>query len=216
MTYNPEIHHRRSIRLKGYDYSQAGAYFVTVCAKDHACLFGDVEQGEMILNDAGNMIKTWWLAIPGKYRHVELDECMIMPNHFHGIIKNVGADQCVCPDLCLCHDPYVPENSNETREMGEHGDNGEYTDKGEHMGSPLPRIIQWFKTMTTNAYIKKVHEKLWPPFNGKLWQRNYYEHVIRTEKEFNQIREYIVNNPIQWELDTENPQNTKGSKLKNA
>lgn len=211
MTYNPEIHHRQSIRLKGYDYSQTGAYFVTVCTKDHVCLFGDVEQREMKLNDAGNMVKTWWLSIPDKYRHVELDECMIMPNHFYGIIKIVvGADQCVCPDVCLCNDPDVPENSNETRKKGENGD------MGEHIGSPLPRIIQWFKTMTTNAYIKKVHEKLWPPFNGKLWQRNYYEHIIRDEKELNQIREYIVNNPMKWELDTENPQNIKGSKLKNV
>lgn len=200
MSYDPEKHHRCSIRLKGYDYSQAGAYFVTVCAKDHACLFGDVEQGEMILSDAGNMIKTWWLSIPDKYRHVELDECMIMPNHFHGIIgiiKNVGADQCVCPDVYLCNDPYVPENSNETRK------------KGEHIGSPLPRIIQWFKTMTTNAYIKKVHEQLWPPFNGKLWQRNYYEHIIRDEKELCAIREYIQNNPFKWDMDENNPVNIK-------
>ena len=206
MIYNPEIHHRRSIRLKGYDYSQKGAYFVTICTRDRHCLFGDVEQGEMILNDAGNMIKTWWLAIPGKYRHVELDECMIMPNHFHGIIgiiKNVGADQCVCPDVCLCHDPYVPEHFNETKK------------KGEHTGSPLPRIIQWFKTMTTNEYIRGIDAHGWKRFNGKLWQRNYYEHVIRTDKELNQIREYIVNNPMQWELDTENPQNIKETKLKN-
>jgi REP element-mobilizing transposase RayT len=170
-------------RLKGYDYSQEGAYFVTVCVKDHACLFGDVEQGEMNLNNAGNMVKTWWLSIPDKYKHVELDEYMVMPNHFHGIIKIVGADRCVCPDpyvcpnVCLYHNPYVPEHSNEIRK------NGKHKNKGEHIGSPLPKIIQWFKTMTTNAYIKKVHEKLWPSFNGKLWQRNYYEHIIRDEKE---------------------------------
>jgi REP element-mobilizing transposase RayT len=210
MTYNPEIHHRRSIRLKRYDYSQAGAYFVTVCVKDHACLFGDVEQGEMNLNNAGNMVKTWWLSIPDKYKHVELDEYMIMPNHFHGIIKIVGADQCVCPDVCLCHDPYIPENSNETRKKGEH------KNKGEHMGSPLPRIIQWFKTMATNEYIRGIDAQGWERFNGKLWQRNYYEHIIRDEKELNRIREYIVNNPMQWDLDSENPQNMKDTKLKNA
>ena len=187
MTYNPEIHRRRSIRLKGYDYSQAGAYFVTVCAKDHACLFGDVEQGEMILNDAGNMIKTWWLAIPDKYRYVELDECMIMPNHFHGIIKIVvGADQCVCPD------PYAPENSDETK------------NKGEHIGSPLPRIIQWFKTMTTNEYIRGIKSQGWERLNGKLWQRNYYEHIIRDDRELQAIREYVRYNPLKWDEDEEN------------
>jgi putative transposase len=103
-----------------------GAYFVTVCAKDHACLFGDVEQGEMILNGAGHMISTWWLAIPDKYRHIELDGYMIMPNHFHGIIKNVGADQCVCPDIRVCPDPSVcPEYFINT------------ANKGEHIGLPL-------------------------------------------------------------------------------
>jgi REP element-mobilizing transposase RayT len=194
MTYNPEIHHRQSIRLKGYDYAQMGAYFVTICVKDHVCLFGDVEQGEMNLNNAGNMIKTWWLAIPGKYRHFELDECIIMPNHFHGIIKIVvGADQCVCPD------PF-----NETKEMGE------------HIGSPLPRIMQWFKTMTTNEYIRGIDAYGWERFNGKLWQRNYYEHIIRDEKELQSIREYIANNPTQWELDTENPQNIKEKEIRNA
>jgi REP element-mobilizing transposase RayT len=168
--------------VKGYDYSQVGSYFVTVCAKGHACLFGDIEQGEMILNGAGHMIRTWWLAIPGKYSRVELDGYMIMPNHCHGIIKIVGADQCVCPDS---------------------------RNKGEHIGSPLPRIMQWFKTMTTNEYIRGINECRWERFNGKLWQRNYYEHIIRDERELNQIREYIMNNPMQWELDAENPRNMK-------
>ncbi len=78
MRYDPEKHHRRSIRLKGYDYSQAGAYFVTVCSWNKECIFGDVENGEMRLNDSGDMVKTWWLAIPDKYGHVELDKCMCL------------------------------------------------------------------------------------------------------------------------------------------
>jgi len=209
--YDAEKHNRRSIRLKGYNYSQAGAYFVTICTNGHECLFGTIVDGNLRLNYPGEMIMRWWRALPDKFSNAQTDQCIVMPNHFHGIIIIVGVDQCVCPDVCVSHEPSVcPEHSNETRDKGEHGD------KGEHIGSPLPRIIQWFKTMTTNAYIKKVHEQLWQPFNGNLWQRNYYEHVIRTEKELNQIREYIVNNPMQWELDTENPQNIKGSKLRNA
>jgi putative transposase len=86
---------------------------MTVCVKDHMCLFGNVEQGVMKMNDAGNTVKSWWLSIPDKY--IELDEYIIMPNHFHGIIKIVGADQCVCPDPSVC-----PEYSNETRKKGEH------------------------------------------------------------------------------------------------
>jgi REP-associated tyrosine transposase len=195
MTYNPEIHNRRSIRLKGYDYSHTGAYFVTVCVKDHACLFGDVGEREMNLNNAGTMIKTWWLSIPDKYRHVELDEYMIMPNHFHGIIKIVGADQCVCPGPSVRPDPSVsPDPINETGE------------KGEHTGSPLPRIIQWFKTMTTNEYIRGIDAQGWERFNRKLWQRNYYEHIIRDEKELQTIGEYIRYNPLKWNEDEENPE----------
>ena len=152
----------------------------------------------MILNDAGNMIKTWWLSIPAKYKHVELDECMIMPNHFHGIIKIVGADQCVCPDLSVCPDPF-----NETKE------------KGEHTGSPLPRIIQWFKTMTTNEYIRGIDAQGWERFNGKLWQRNYYEHIIRDDRELQAIREYIRYNPLKWDEDEENPE-MKGTIQKNS
>ncbi len=96
MKYNPDIHHRRSIRLKGYDYSQAGAYFVTVCAKDRACLFGKVVDGWMRLNDAGRIVQATWDGLPFHYGGVEIDEFVVMPNHVHGIIlltdRDVGAD----------------------------------------------------------------------------------------------------------------------------
>ncbi len=107
-----------------------------------------------------------------------------MPNHIHGIIQItqiVGADLRVCP------------NNNQ----------------GEHIGSPLHKMVQWFKTMTTNEYIRNVKNNNWPPFNSKLWQRNYYEHIIRNERELNKIREYIIHNPLKWELDFENPNRKK-------
>lgn len=91
MTYNPDIHHRRSIRLREYDYSSNGAYFVTICAQGRACLFGDILDGEMRLNDAGRMVAEWWVKLPGKFPNVALDEYVVMPNHFHGIICIVGA-----------------------------------------------------------------------------------------------------------------------------
>jgi len=107
-----------------------------------------------------------------------------MPNHCHAIIINTG----VGADLRVCPNGY------------RHG-----RTSGEHTGSPLHRVIQWFKTMTTNEYICGVRRQGWAPFHGKLWQRNYYEHIVRNEKEFTRIQEYIRNNPENWDMDRDNP-----------
>jgi REP element-mobilizing transposase RayT len=186
MPYNPNIHHRRSIRLKGYDYSQAGRYFVTICVQNRKCLFGEIRLGahagaplpnttKMILNDAGRMVEKWCMELPNKFPDIEIDTYIIMPNHFHAIITNVGAHLCVRPN----DNPPV---------------SGEQSVSGEHIGSPL----QWFKTMTTNEYIRGVKVLGWQPFDKKLWQRNYYEHVIRNEQSYRNITEYIINNPANW------------------
>jgi len=183
--YNPNIHHRRSIRLKGYDYSQAGLYFVTICTQNRECLFGEIENNEMILNAAGKMIGKWYYELENKFSDIKCDEMIIMPNHFHCIIENVGADLRVCPK----------PNTNKQRNLGEQ------TILGEHIGSPLCRVVQWFKTMSTNEYIRGVKNKNWKPFDGKLWQRNYWEHIIRNEKSYHRIAEYIKNNPNNWDND---------------
>ena len=98
MKYNPNIHNRRSIRLKGYDYSQAGAYFVTICTQNREYMFGDVVDGKMILNDAGRMVQMVWDEIPENYCGIGIDEFVIMPDHVHGIIVLVGATPRGCPD----------------------------------------------------------------------------------------------------------------------
>lgn len=184
MQYNSDIHHRRSIRLKGYDYSQAGAYFVTICTQSRECLFGDVIESEMRANNVGRMILKWWTESAIKFNNIELDESVIMPNHFHGIINIVGAALCGRPE------------SNTGQQL-----------RGQpHRVAPtVGNIVEWFKTMTTNEYIRNVRHNNWPPFNGKLWQRNYYEHIIRNEDELNRTREYIVNNPARWAEDEDNP-----------
>lgn len=169
---------RKSIRLNGFDYSQEGLYFVTICTNNQVCFLGEVLNDEMVLTDAGRLVEKWWLKLPDKFPNIELDYYVVMPNHFHGIISIVGADPCVCPDNLT----------------------------GEHAGSPLQSIMQWFKTMSTNEYIRGVKQLGWMPFNRKFWQRSYYEHIIRNEKELNRIREYIQNNPLKWELDRENPE----------
>jgi REP element-mobilizing transposase RayT len=206
MRYDPEKHHRRSLRLKGYDYSQAGAYFITIVTQDRACLFGEVVDGEMRLNEAGRMVEKWWAELNHKFPNVRTDEFVIMPNHFHGIIvitsNPVGADLCVCPI------PDEPGKSG-TPDRGAHvgADLRVCPDDetGAHAGAPLPEIIQWFKMMITNEYIRSVKQSGWPPFRGRLWQRNYYEHIIHNDESLNHIRQYIADNPLRWAFDRENP-----------
>ncbi len=178
-----ERHHRRSIRLDGYDYSQEGAYFLTICVQDRESLFGEVVDDAVKLNEAGQMVEKWWQELSHKFPQVEIDENVVMPNHFHGVLVIVGADLRVCPNQ-----------------------------EGAHVGAPLQKpavgdIVRWFKTMSTNEYIRGVKEKNWTPFPGKLWQRNYYEHVIRNESSLNDIRSYIQANPMRWAEDEENPAN---------
>jgi putative transposase len=184
MKYDPNKYHRRSLRLPGYDYTQVGAYFVTVCTHSRRYMFGDVIDGEMRLNDPGGMVEQWWVELEKKFPLVKIDKYMVMPDHFHGIViivdqhNHVGADAQVCP---------IPQ--------------------GADPGAPLPRVLQWFKTMTTNGYICGVKQLSWAPLQGKLWQCNYYEHIIRNERELDDIRQYIVDNPAKWHEDVGNPQN---------
>jgi REP element-mobilizing transposase RayT len=203
MKYNPEIHHRRSIRLKGYDYSRSGAYFVTIVTQGRASLFGHIENGEMILNGAGRMIIKWWNELPDKFPQITLDAFIVMPNHFHGIIiigDIVGGDLRVSPGLsdAVGGNLRVPPGSSEGQEGGHVGPPQQRPD------APLSQMIQWFKTMTTNEYIRGVKELGWPRFDGKLWQRNYHEHIIRNADEANRIHLYIESNPIHWAEDQEN------------
>ncbi len=210
--YDPAIHHRRSIRLQGYDYSQAGAYFVTICSQNRQCLFGEIVNGELRLNDAGEMICRWYEELGNKFPDIECDAFVCMPNHVHFVVVNVGADLCVRPgsnsrDLRVRPDresAYHPKGqthrSAPTTETDMDKQQGEHTGSP-LQGSPLQRVVQWFKTMSTNEYIRGVKQCGWSPFPGKLWQRNYWEHIIRNESELNRIREYIHNNPAQWEMD---------------
>ena len=201
MAYNPQIHNRRSIRLKDYDYSQKGLYFLTICCQSRISYFGKIENGKMILNDAGKMIETWYWELGNKFSDIQCHEMVVMPNHFHCIIenigtknkKNVGADLCVCPkNQCVC-----PKNQCVCPKTNKNLDKYQ----GEHIGSPLHDVVRWFKTMTTNAYIRGVKNMGWQRFNRKLWQRNYWEHIIRNEKSLEQIANYIYENPMRWQQD---------------
>ena len=180
--HDSDKHQRHSLRLQGYDYAREGAYFVTVCLRDRACLFGDISDGKMILNDAGRMVQAVLDDIPSHYAGIDTDAFTIMPNHIHTIIVIVGATPCGRPDL----------------------------DKGQARG-PAPTelsladVVHRFKTMTTKRYADGVKQMGWPPFHGRFWQRNYYEHIIRDDASLNLIRQYIIENPSRWAEDEENP-----------
>jgi len=226
MPYDPNKHHRRSIRLKGYDYTQPGYHFITICVQDRRYLFGQISNGKMKLNDAGWMVKKWYYELENKFRDKKCHQMVIMPNHFHCIIENVtpiGADRSVCPyktndktilnkqnilgqQTILKEQTILGEQNilgsqtilNEQTILGGQNILGSHTDRGEHLGSPLYRAVQWFKTMSTNEYIRGVKQNGWEPFNRKLWQRNYWDHIIRDERSYHTISNYIINNPKNW------------------
>jgi putative transposase len=165
MKYDPDRHHRKSIRLKGYDYSQAGLYFITICTQHRQCLFGKVEKGEMVMNDAGEMVTQEWYSLPRRFNQIELHEFIVMPNHCHGIIE-------ITVGVPLVGTPVIV---------------------GDMVGA--------FKSLTTNAYIKGVNQQSWQGFNGRLWQRNYYERIIRNQEAYLRISAYIQNNSLKWPED---------------
>jgi putative transposase len=166
MKYNPQIHHRRSIRLKNYDYRQAGAYFITICTLDRECLFGEIRDGQNRLNQYGKLVEEAWNYLPNHFPSIELDSAVIMPNHFHGILLILPA-----------------RSETENRPT-------------------LGNIIAYFKYQSTKQ-IDRIRQLP----NQKIWQRNYYEHIVRTEETLEKLRRYIENNPQKWHEDGLHPQN---------
>jgi putative transposase len=298
MTCDPDKHHRRSIRLRGYDYTLAGAYFVTIVTQDRVCLLGEVVEDSMRLNDAGRMVRTVWDELPIFYPGVDIDEFVVMPNHIHGIIVLVGAAPRGRPEIGPDGVPNTgqarpdsgqarpdsgqarPDSGQARPDSGQargpaptamalrdgihlfktmttkrHADgviqsvgaaprgrpgigtdgvrgsgpaqSGSGPDPGQARG-PAPTamslrdtamslgqsamslgdVVHRFKTMTTKRYADGVKQSGWATFRGRLWQRNYYEHIIRDEPALDCIRRYIDENPLRWALDAENPHRT--------
>ena len=160
MNYNPDIHNRRSIRLKGYDYSQCGWYFITICTHSRRKLIGEIVNGVMKLNKYGKIVQFVWDDLPNHTHHIQLDEFVIMPDHIHGII-GININECVGVGL------------------PNHG---------------LPEIVRQFKTFSALG-INKIRNTIGTP----VWQRNYYEHIIRNENDLRRIIKYIKNNPGCWD-----------------
>ena len=169
---------RKSIRLKGWDYSEPGAYFVTICTHNRQPLFGQVVDGEMVLNEYGQIVREAWFDLPNHYAHVELDAFVVMPNHVHAIIV-LTADP-VGAGLKPAPTPAAPTPA-PTRH-------------------PLSEIVRALKTFSA----RRINALRGTP-GVPVWQRNYYEHIIRTERALNAIRRYIAENPLRWYLDRYNP-----------
>jgi len=172
--YDPKTHHRRSIRLEEYDYSLAGAYFVTVCTHNREYLFGNVVNDETVLSRHGEIVKNVWCNLTNHYLNIKLDTFTVMPNHIHGII--------VLMDVDIVGAGLKPAPTDLTKYY------------------PLSEIIRAFKTFSA----RHVNELRITP-GIPVWQRNYHEHIVRNENELNRIREYIMNNPLRWQFDRENP-----------
>jgi len=156
MKYNPKIHHRRSIRLPGYDYSQPGFYFITICIYQRECLLGEIEEGMMKLSRYGEVVEYHWLNLTRIYSHIALNTFAIMPNHFHGIIEIKDRDK----------------------------------------DRDLAKIVRTFKTFSARQ-INQIRSMKGIP----VWQRGYYEHIIRDEDSLVTIQQYIMDNPLKWEMD---------------
>jgi REP element-mobilizing transposase RayT len=189
MKYNPKIHHRRSIRLKGYDYTRPGAYFVTLCTYHRDEIFGEVINGEMRLSALGEIVREEWLRSAEIRKEIRLveDEFVIMPNHLHGInwiVESVGADT-VRPELMKGRTPPAPTSTSLRRAP-----------------RSLGSFIAGFKASVTSRAGRELN------MTG-IWQRNYYEHIIRSNRALEDIRWYILNNPLNWQLDRDNAQNER-------
>ncbi len=160
---------RQSIRLKGYDYRRPGGYFVTICTWQRDPVFGNIFTYKMQMNDCGRIVEKAWLDLPHRYPHVELDEFIVMPDHFHGIL-------------------FLIENPQEL--------------SAKRYG--LPEIVKGFKSQSARQ-INLIQDTKGIP----VWQRGYYDRIIRNESELELIRKYILFNPTRWELDKEYPPNVR-------
>jgi REP element-mobilizing transposase RayT len=167
------MHNRKSIRLKDFDYSLAWWYYVTICTKNHSIEFGTITNGSAVLNDKGKIVLENWEYLPNHFTNIELDEFIIMPNHLHGIII-----------------------INERKGLINQTPTDQHWIMMKNPSITLGKIIRFFKARSTRLIHKSGN-------NSFLWQRNYYEHIIRNEKDLYNIRMYIMNNPVKWEIEKE-------------
>ncbi len=206
MTYNPQKHNRRSIRLKGYDYTSPGSYFVTICTPDRVRLFGEVVDAEMQLNPYGRVVDTYLSRIPDHFPHVTLDAWVVMPNHVHAIIT--------ITDDHRSRGEAIPQSLTTAEDVSESA-SSIIPESESRIASPLPptqphptgapsgslgAIVGNFKSIATRRINRMRHTP-----GVEVWQRNYWEHIIRNQAAYKRIEAYIHNNPARWEQDRLHP-----------
>ncbi|GER94525.1 transposase [hot springs metagenome] len=180
---------RKKLRLSGYDYSQPGAYFITTCVKDRQCVLGEIRDGQMYLNEWGKIVHQQWEWLHHQYQYLIMDAFVVMPNHFHAIL--------VIGDIVGNGRDRSQPISNIDRSQPISN-----IDHSQQKIKPVPELIGAFKTTSS----KIIHQSGFPDFK---WQKSYYEHIIRNAPALQRIRQYIVDNPIKWELDMENTNATE-------
>ncbi len=186
--YNPAIHHRRSIRLKNYDYSQLGVYFVTICTRQGMHVFGEIKDNQMILSRQGEIAYDMWLTLPERFPGIELDHFVVMPNHVHGII--VRTERLV-PELQKAIKVFTsPDHMNKMQLYR----------SSPYRRQMLCEIVRIYKGATC-YYVRRSDEGT----HGFGWHRDHFEHVIRGDQELDAMRTYISNNPAKWQEDKLHP-----------
>jgi REP-associated tyrosine transposase len=195
MTYDPRVHHRRSIRLRGHDYRNGGAYFVTCCVQGKECLLGSVVETDMVLSECGQLIQRAWAAIPQRFPPVILDAFQVMPNHWHGVLVIPG------PGL----EPSLAAATGATVIHPRPAAIGAVVRPGQapalqNSRPSLGDVIGAFKSVSTIAV-----NRLLARAGQRLLQEDYFEHVIRNVDSLTKIRDYIRTNPARWQEDPENP-----------
>jgi len=220
--YTPNFPQRKIMRLKNYDYSQAGLYFITICIdrlKNPGMMpFGQIINGKMILNDAGKMVEKWYWELENKYPDKKCHEMVIMPNHIHFIIENMVIEMddavfAVDHGFAVDHvgstlrgrpspqpqpQPQPQPSPQPQPQPSPQQQPQPYGPNNKKYNATISDAIDWFITMTTNEYIRGVKNLGWQQYNTKLWQRSYYDHIIRNEKSYLHISNYIIKNPAKW------------------
>src|SRR6266700_5785077 len=186
LMHNPnEPPRRKQIRLRGYDYAFPGVYFVTICSAGKRPVFGSIRGESVVLSHEGEIVRSEWIALPERFSRLVLDEFVIMPNHLHGVLAFVGHAGGASPS---------PTTGNTTTKPGGAASGGV---------SPSPTLFEAigaFKSISTIKVNRLLGRRGVP-----LWQRSYYEHIVRTGEDLRKIQRYILENPLMWSLDPENP-----------
>ncbi|HOZ38151.1 MAG TPA: hypothetical protein PLH64_05305 [Anaerolineaceae bacterium] len=183
MNPNDSLPHRKKLRIPDFDYSQPGAYYVSIVTQGRRKLFGQIVDGEMVLNDIGKMVKEVIDQIPEHYPGINVELFVVMPNHIHALL--IISEVVAGPRACQSNDGKLRGVDPTKKQLS------------------LSEIVHRIKSLTTHEYMIGVRDKGWSQFEKRLWQRNYYEHVIRNERDYQAIYEYILANPMNWEKDEE-------------